>query len=213
VSELPSSPQHHQFYELAQLLQGLPTAALPLQLTHTVPHERAEWMETIAAALEKQGHPYTATHDGAVRIISAAICGSITLRWVMVAELDAHNPADDHLTTGRTSASHAPSIPLPEPDSGWRHNCPPAPAFDGAALFWDNAGNWTITSRVTNEHEGAAKDTLHSCQSFGEHSGASVLAALSRDGRWQWRCLSRCGSAAPDGSGRCRSCRELPTWS
>ncbi|WP_433259228.1 hypothetical protein ACQPYK_49545 (plasmid) [Streptosporangium sp. CA-135522] len=85
-------------------------------------------------------------------------------------------------------------------------NCPPAPPQDGMGLFWDHCGNFSVTSQVEPDGSGRADKALHTCSRFGDYTGVSVLIAVSKDGRWQWRCFG-CPGTAPR-FGLCPPCAE-----
>lgn len=65
MSQTSAPPsQSHRFHDLAQFLQGLPTATVPVQLTQIVSREHAGSMDAIAAYLDEQGYAYCDTQDG-----------------------------------------------------------------------------------------------------------------------------------------------------
>ncbi|WP_433259206.1 hypothetical protein ACQPYK_49445 (plasmid) [Streptosporangium sp. CA-135522] len=85
-------------------------------------------------------------------------------------------------------------------------NCPPPPAQDGMGLFWDHYDNFAVTSHVEPDGSGHADKALHTCSRFGDYTGASVLVAVSADGRWQWRCVG-CRAEISQ-FGLCSGCAE-----
>ncbi|GGS84687.1 hypothetical protein GCM10010156_49160 [Planobispora rosea] len=177
--------------QLAALLQTCPDLPAPACIIVTLPCRSV--VDAVAATLEERGLGYLDYPTASGRAITVYREGGFAIRW--------QSPPDHRLIADAVAPAACTDGP---------GNCPPAPPFDGAGLFWDNCDNYAITTSVEADGSGLSSKDLHCCSEFGDVTGASVLIAISKGGRWQWQCIG-CRKEITS-FGHCDPCAQNDSW-